>query len=26
MTKVQDLMSKDVKVCTPHESVTAAAK
>jgi CBS domain-containing protein len=26
MTKVQDIMSKDVKVCTPHEPVTAAAK
>lgn len=26
MTKVHELMSKDVKVCTPHEPVTAAAK
>ncbi|MGM0904430.1 MAG: CBS domain-containing protein [Bacillota bacterium] len=26
MTNVQEIMTKDVKVCTPHESVTAAAK
>ncbi|MBM7655574.1 CBS domain-containing protein [Neobacillus cucumis] len=26
MTTVQDIMSKDVKVCTLHEPVTAAAK
>jgi CBS domain-containing protein len=26
MTKVQDIMSKDVKVCTPDEPLTAAAK
>lgn len=26
MTKVQEIMSKDVKVCTPHEPVTVAAK
>lgn len=26
MTKVQDIMTKNVSVCTPHEPVTAAAK
>jgi len=26
MTTVQDIMTKDVKVCAPHDSVTAAAK
>ncbi|MFP5115239.1 CBS domain-containing protein [Bacillaceae bacterium C204] len=26
MTKVQDIMTKDVNVCTPHEPVTVAAK
>ncbi|MCQ6275578.1 CBS domain-containing protein [Bacillus sp. V3B] len=26
MTTVSEVMTKDVKVCTPHDSVTAAAK